>query len=216
MERGAAERMFGLGNDDLKFLLGRYEFHPDVMFDAADDVSIWLPEFSIYGTGATFDEAKEDLLEEVLAYVAEYFSDDPALRSAPNRRSHYPYALRVAAAAFDDETRRGAVHPACGTGWRGQIGSSALASVGPVEHKRFCKIDGWQELKSARGKKRDHDYYEKRLPNGGILRTKVSRNEGVRAPTFGTASGGSSLDSKAKSSSGRHCEARGSCARETG
>lgn len=103
MERGAAERMFGLGNDDLKFLLNRYEFHPDVMFDAADDVSIWLPEFSIYGTGATFDEAKEDLLEEVLAYVAEYFSEDPALRSAPNRRSHYPYALRVAAAAFDDE-----------------------------------------------------------------------------------------------------------------
>lgn len=52
-----------------------------------------------------------------------------------------------------------------------------MASVGPLEHKRFCKIDGWQELKSAGEKQRDHEYYEKRLPNGGILRTKVSRNK---------------------------------------
>lgn len=52
-----------------------------------------------------------------------------------------------------------------------------MPSVGPVEHKRFCVIDEWEKQKSARGKPRDHDYFEKRLSNGNILRTKVSRNK---------------------------------------
>lgn len=52
-----------------------------------------------------------------------------------------------------------------------------MASVGPSEHKQFCKIDDWQELKSARGKRPDHDRYRKTLANGDILTTKVSRNK---------------------------------------
>lgn len=50
-------------------------------------------------------------------------------------------------------------------------------AVGPPEHKRFCEIDGWQELKSARGKKRDHDSFRKTLANGDVLQTRVSRNK---------------------------------------
>lgn len=52
-----------------------------------------------------------------------------------------------------------------------------MPSVGPTDHRRFCEIDEWSELPSARGKKRDHDYFEKRLSSGDILRTKVSRNK---------------------------------------
>jgi hypothetical protein len=51
-----------------------------------------------------------------------------------------------------------------------------LASVGPGEHKKFCEIDQWTERKSARGKKPDHDRFEKHLRDGTILLTKVSRN----------------------------------------
>jgi len=38
------------------------------------------------------------------------------------------------------------------------------------ELKRFCERDGWTLVRST-----DHDFYEKRLPDGRILRVKVSR-----------------------------------------
>ncbi len=96
--RDGSELMFGLGSEELEHVLSVYEFHPQVMFDA--DVSVWLPEFGIYGTGESLEEAKADLIEEALDYVADYFGDDPTLRSAPNRRAHYPHALRLVVASF--------------------------------------------------------------------------------------------------------------------
>jgi hypothetical protein len=49
-----------------------------------------------------------------------------------------------------------------------------MASVGLREHLHFCQIDGWQELKGARGHSRDHIYFVKELADGRALRTKVS------------------------------------------
>ena len=43
--------------------------------------------------------------------------------------------------------------------------------------RRFCKIDGWEELKGARGKRGDHFRYRKVLPDGRILRTKASHGD---------------------------------------
>jgi hypothetical protein len=46
----------------------------------------------------------------------------------------------------------------------------------------FCRIDGWDDLSKTRpgrkGKALDHDRYEKRLDDGRILKTKVSRGRG--------------------------------------
>lgn len=102
--RDGAELMFGLSSDEMKHVLSIYEFHPEVMFD--DDVSVWLPEFEIYGTGESLEEATADLVEEAIEYVADYFGDDASLRSAPNRRNHYPYALRILVASFDDDVEQ--------------------------------------------------------------------------------------------------------------
>jgi hypothetical protein len=41
--------------------------------------------------------------------------------------------------------------------------------------RRFCEIDGWQETNAVSP---DHDRYRKKLDNGDILRTKVSRGRG--------------------------------------
>jgi len=41
------------------------------------------------------------------------------------------------------------------------------------ELKRFCEIDGWEELKTT-----DHWRYKKTLDNGDILRTRVSLGRG--------------------------------------
>ncbi|MBQ3653783.1 MAG: hypothetical protein II954_05145 [Synergistaceae bacterium] len=41
------------------------------------------------------------------------------------------------------------------------------------ELKRFCDNDGWECYKIT-----DHYFYRKRLPNGDVLRTKVSMGSG--------------------------------------
>ncbi len=44
------------------------------------------------------------------------------------------------------------------------------------DHNRFCKTEGWDEVRNARGGKVEHHItYELPLPDGRILRTHVSR-----------------------------------------
>src|ERR1051325_1594793 len=44
-----------------------------------------------------------------------------------------------------------------------------------ADHEEFCRLDGWVRKVGARGKENAHSRYEKRLPGGEILRTKISR-----------------------------------------
>ncbi len=43
-------------------------------------------------------------------------------------------------------------------------------------HQRFCEIEGWVEVRNARGRPTQHDItYELPLDDGRILRTRISR-----------------------------------------
>ena len=51
-------------------------------------------------------------------------------------------------------------------------------------HERFCRAEGWQVVRSATGKRSTHhDTYELSLPDGDVLRTRVSRP--VNKETYG-------------------------------
>jgi hypothetical protein len=51
--------------------------------------------------------------------------------------------------------------------------------------RRFCEIDGWEEMKTSRGKTGDHFRYRKTLPDGRILRTRASHgNEQIGDPSL--------------------------------
>jgi hypothetical protein len=44
------------------------------------------------------------------------------------------------------------------------------------DHNRFCQLEGWTEVRNARGRKVGHHItYELALPDGRILRTRISR-----------------------------------------
>lgn len=44
------------------------------------------------------------------------------------------------------------------------------------EHQRFCEIEGWTEVRNARGKPTEHHItYELEVGDGRILRTRISR-----------------------------------------
>jgi hypothetical protein len=54
------------------------------------------------------------------------------------------------------------------------------------DHDRFCVVEGWSEVRNARGKPvRHHKRYELTLPDGAVLRTRISRP--VNRTTYGPA-----------------------------
>jgi hypothetical protein len=94
IDRGARESGVLLGDEEVLALVANRHFHPEV-FREGREVSIWLPEFSLYGRGASFAEAREDLLEEVCEYVEEYLGEVELYSRAPNRADHFPFVIRA-------------------------------------------------------------------------------------------------------------------------
>lgn len=90
-----------LSLEDFKALLSQFEFAPEVLFEASA-VAVWLPELSIWGRGATFAEAKEDLLAEIDQLLA-LLVGDARLRSAPNMVERLPWIFRLMYAEGDAE-----------------------------------------------------------------------------------------------------------------
>lgn len=88
------ERAVLVGLEELDVLLAAHSFHPEVFFEEAA-VTVWLPEFAIYGRGTSYEEAQADLLEEVREYVGDYLEDAAAYLNAPNRRRQFPHVVRA-------------------------------------------------------------------------------------------------------------------------
>jgi hypothetical protein len=88
-----------ISREDLMQLVSRHGFSPAVYFEP-EAVSIWLPELGIWGRGAGFEEARDDLIDEVREYVAG-FVDDERMRQAPNHLSRTPWVIR--ALLIDDD-----------------------------------------------------------------------------------------------------------------
>ena len=101
IDRRRADPAVLLSLADFRDVLRRYEFAPEVLFEA-DAVAIWLPELSIWGRGATFEEARDDLLDEVSELLAQ-LEVDARLRSAPNIVDRLPWIFRLMTTATEDE-----------------------------------------------------------------------------------------------------------------
>jgi hypothetical protein len=82
-----------IGQEDLLALTEPFTFHPAVYFEP-QAVSIWLPELELWGRGVDYESARDDLVDEVRQYLAEYLADE-RLRAAPNHRPHVPWVVRA-------------------------------------------------------------------------------------------------------------------------
>src|SRR4051794_41203434 len=72
----------------------------------------------------------------------------------------------------------------CAPGCRSLGMSDAVATRD--DHQRFCAVEGWVQVRNARGKPvRHHETYELSLFDGRILRTRISRP--VNRTTYGPA-----------------------------
>jgi len=94
IQRGSEDLGLLLGRDEAWALLADHSFSPEVM-RGDDSVSIWLPEFALYGQGATYAEARADLLDEVRIYIDEYMANAAEYQRAPNRAAHLPHVIKA-------------------------------------------------------------------------------------------------------------------------
>ena len=101
IERSGNELAFLIGVAELEELLSDLAFGPEVFFEP-EAVSIWLPELALYGRGQSFEEAMEDLVDEVRDYVDEYLSEAPLYRRAPGRAEQFPFVIKALVADASD------------------------------------------------------------------------------------------------------------------
>jgi hypothetical protein len=90
-----------LSEADFRALLSRYTFSPEVFFEGSM-VSIWLPELAIWGRGASFPEARADLVAEIDQLLGVLEADERA-RLAPNMVERVPWIYRLMDAGSDEE-----------------------------------------------------------------------------------------------------------------
>lgn len=101
IDRRRADPVVLLSLEDLRALLSRFTFAPEVLFEGGS-VAVWLPELAIWGRGATFAYAKEDLLAEIDQLLA-LLGQDARLRAAPNMVERLPWIFRLMHAESDAE-----------------------------------------------------------------------------------------------------------------
>lgn len=90
-----------LSEADFRALLSHFSFSPEVFFQSST-VSIWLPELAIWGSGTSFAEARDDLLDEIEQLLGILESEERA-RLAPNMVERLPWMYRLMGAESDEQ-----------------------------------------------------------------------------------------------------------------
>ncbi len=86
-----------------KELLSRYTTAAEELPEDDGSVTIAIDELDIAVNAPTKEAAVKELIEELKVYAADYIERLPLFLNSPNRRSHYPYILRIIMADNDDE-----------------------------------------------------------------------------------------------------------------
>lgn len=90
-----------LSEADFRALVSGFLFSPEVFFEGSS-VSIWLPQLAVWGRGASFMEARDDLLDEIDQLLGILESDERA-RLAPNMVERLPWIYRLMTAESDEQ-----------------------------------------------------------------------------------------------------------------
>ncbi len=135
-------------------ILKDVKFHVRVYREDDGTATATVDEMDIVVNEKDENEARVSLVKDVLEYAKEYYDNFTRYSTAPNRKDHLRYVVAIAVQR-DLEPVKTCSMPS----WK--------------ELRRFCERDGWLLVKST-----DHDFYEKELSDGTILRVKVSRGSG--------------------------------------
>ncbi len=110
-ERGRNEIMYLLPREVLDAVVGAARVEVDYLPDD-EGIGLWVNGLEIGAHGATVAEARQNLVREVRAYVANFLGELPVYLAWPDRARLMPQVLRLAVARDDDELARLLFDPA--------------------------------------------------------------------------------------------------------
>ena len=84
-----------MDNKDLELLLSNVRFTADEFSEADGSVTLSLNEMDITANGKNKDEALANLASDMQEYAEEYYQEFAYWFSSLNRKSHYPYVMRI-------------------------------------------------------------------------------------------------------------------------
>lgn len=90
-----------------ELLLEPYTFTAEKYVEENGSITLSLNEIDLVTNAATEEAAKLQLAEELTDYAEEYYSEFQLWSTAPNRKAHLPYVLKVL--LLDDLTKIGAI-----------------------------------------------------------------------------------------------------------
>jgi len=88
-----------------KMLLSHFSLKPEIITEDDNSVTLALDQLELYVNGNTLEKAIEILINDLKFYAQDYIQRSQLFLHAPNRRSHFPYILRVLLCNNDEEIR---------------------------------------------------------------------------------------------------------------
>ncbi len=110
-ERGGNEVMYLLPREVLNAVIGAAHVMVDYLPDE-EGIGLWVNDLNIGAHGADVEEARQNLVHAVRAYVANFLGELPVYLTWPDRARLVPQVLRLAVARSDDELARLLFDPA--------------------------------------------------------------------------------------------------------
>ena len=95
IRRNLKEQVMLLRTDLQKLLLSNFSLKPEVLPEEDGSITLALDQVDIYINAASLDQAKKEMAEELSLYAHDYMERSQLFLNAPNRRSHFPYVLRI-------------------------------------------------------------------------------------------------------------------------
>lgn len=105
VRRKKTEQVILLPIDLQKLLLEEFKLKPKKLSEDDGSITLALDEMEIYANADTMENAVAELIQDIKYYAQDYINRPHLFLNAPNRRSHFPYILRVLLCDNDDEIR---------------------------------------------------------------------------------------------------------------
>ncbi|MDA8227988.1 MAG: exoribonuclease R [Desulfitobacterium hafniense] len=103
VKRKQTEQVAMLRVDLLKMVLAEFTLKPEIITEEDGSITLALDSLELYSNNNTLDLATNDLIEDLKNYAQDYMQRSQLFLNAPNRRSHFPYILRVLLCNNDSE-----------------------------------------------------------------------------------------------------------------
>ncbi len=105
IKRKKTEEVLLLRADLQKMLLSSFRLKPEILHEKDGSITLALDQLEIAVNNQTLDLAVNELVNDLKLYAEDYFNRSQLFLNSPNRKSHFPYLLRIMLCESDSEIK---------------------------------------------------------------------------------------------------------------